>query len=215
MTRNVPARKVDSESSGTLSERLTRVVLEMVGRIPDTDEHKSRGPDHRARAIGAAAANKAALAAGTLALPPGPLGWLTIVPELVAIWRIQRQMVADIAGAYGVSAELTRSHMLYCLFRHAAAQALRDVGMQVGARLLIQDVPLRVIERAAAKIGVHLSRRLAGRGIARWLPLIGALGVGAYAYYDTGQVARTAIALFSNGEPEKPKLARRVRVRKD
>lgn len=216
MAKNVPARKIDDEHNGSsLSERLTRVVLEMVGRIPETDEHQSRGPDHRARAIGAAAANKAALAAGTLALPPGPLGWLTIVPELVAIWRIQRQMVADIAGAYGVSAELTRSHMLYCLFRHAAAQALRDVGMQVGARLLIQDVPLRVIERAAAKIGVHLSRRLAGRGIARWLPLIGALGVGAYAYYDTGQVARTAIALFSNGEPAKPKLARRVRVRKD
>jgi hypothetical protein len=28
------------------------------------------------------------------------------------------------------------------------------------------------------------------------LPVIGALGVGAYAYYDTGQVARTAIDLF-------------------
>jgi hypothetical protein len=26
--------------------------------------------------------------------------------------------------------------------------------------------------------------------------VIGALGVGAYAYYDTGQVARTAIAMF-------------------
>ena len=28
------------------------------------------------------------------------------------------------------------------------------------------------------------------------MPVIGALGVGAYAYYDTGQVARTAIDLF-------------------
>jgi hypothetical protein len=28
--------------------------------------------------------------------------------------------------------------------------------------------------------------------------VIGALGVGAYAYYDTGQVASTAIALFEN-----------------
>lgn len=215
MTKQVPARRVDDDGNGdTLSERLTRAVLEIAGRIPQTEEHKSRGPDERARAIGAAAANKAALAAGTLALPPGPFGWLTIVPELVAIWRIQRQMVADIAGAYGVSADLTRSHMLYCLFRHAAAQALRDVGVQVGARLLIQDVPLRVIERIASKIGISLSKRLAGRGIARWLPVIGAIGVGAYAYYDTGQVARTAIALFSNGEPPTEKLARRVRIKK-
>ncbi|MEO5559856.1 MAG: hypothetical protein ABIO49_08485 [Dokdonella sp.] len=216
MAKNIPARRVDNaDNGGTLSERLTRAVLEMAGRIPETEEHKSRGPDHRARAIGAAAANKAALAAGTLALPPGPLGWLTIVPELIAIWRIQRQMVADIAGAYGVSADLTRSHMLFCLFRHAAAQAMRDIGVQVGARLLIQDVPLRVIEKVAAKIGISLSKRLAGRGIARWLPVVGAIGVGAYAYYDTGQVARTAIALFSNGEPPEPKLAKRVRIKKD
>jgi len=214
MAKNVPARRVE-DSSMNLGGRLTAAILEIAGRVPDTAEHKSRGPDHRARAIATAAANKAALAAGTLALPPGPFGWLTIVPELVAIWRIQSQMVADIAGAYGVSAELTRSHMLYCLFRHAAAQALRDVGVQVGARLLIQDLPLRALEKIAAKIGLGLSKRLAGRGIARWLPVIGALGVGAYAYYDTGQVAHTAIALFSNGEPPPEKLARRVRVKKD
>ena len=194
MAKNVPARRVDAPQ--TLADRLTRAVLDLASDVPDTSEHKSRGPDHRARSIASSAANRAALAAGTLALPPGPVGWLTIVPELVAIWRIQRQMVADIAGAYGVSAELTQSRMLYCLFRHAAAQAVRDVAVQVGARLLIQDLPLRAIEKIAAKIGVSVSKRLVGRGIARWLPVIGALGVGAYAYYDTGQVARTAIDLF-------------------
>jgi hypothetical protein len=194
MTKHVPARRIDAPQR--LVERLTRAILDVAGEVPDTAEHRSRSPDARAREIASSAATRAALAAGTLALPPGPVGWLTIVPELAAIWRIQRQMVADIAGVYGVSAELTRSRMLYCLFRHAAAQAMRDVAVQVGARILIQDVPLRAIERIAAKIGVSLSKRLVGRGIARWLPVIGALGVGAYAYYDTGQVARTAIDVF-------------------
>lgn len=200
MPRHIPARRIE-EDSGALGARLTRSILDIAGRIPATDEPASRGPAHRVGAIAAAAANKAALAAGTLALPPGPLGWLTLLPELAAIWRIQRQMVADIAGAYGATAELTRAHMLYCLFRHAAAQALRDVGVQVGGRLLIQEVPLRVIERVAAAIGVGLSRRLVGNGIARWLPVIGAFGVSAYAYYDTRQVARTAIALFGQQAP--------------
>jgi hypothetical protein len=203
VAKNVPARRVDAPE--TLADRLTRAVLDLASEVPDTSEHKSRGPDQRARTIASSAANRAALAAGTLALPPGPIGWLTIVPELAAIWRIQRQMVADIAGAYGVSAELTQSRMLYCLFRHAAAQAVRDVAVQVGARLLIQDVPLRVIEKIAAKIGVSVSKRLLGRGIARWLPVIGALGVGAYAYYDTGQVARTAIDLFGAEAASKPR----------
>lgn len=200
MAQNIPALRVDDDADDSRSSRLTRTILDLVGYVPSTDEHRAKGPHERAHALASAAANKAALAAGTLALPPGPLGWLTLVPELAAIWRIQRQMVADIAGAYGVSADLTRSHMLYCLFRHAAAQAVRDVGVQVGARLLIQDVPLRAIEKIAAKIGLDVSKRLAGRGIARWLPVVGALGVGAYAYYDTTQVARTAIALFSSGE---------------
>ena len=195
MTKNVPARRIDAPQR--LVDKLTHAILDLAGEVPETDEHKSRGPQQRARAIASSAANRAALAAGTLALPPGPIGWLTIVPELVTIWRIQRQMVADIAGAYGVSADLTPSRMLYCLFRHAAAQAMRDVVVQVGARLLIQDVPLRVIERIATKVGVSVSKRLVGRGIARWLPVIGALGVGAYAYYDTGQVARTAMTLFA------------------
>ena len=200
MTRNIPARKVEPQPESALRKRLTHTILEIAGNVPDTDEHKVHGPERRARAIAGAAANKAALTAGTLALPPGPLGWLTILPELTYIWRIQSQMVADIAGAYGASAGLTRSHMLHCLFRHAAAQALRDIGAQVGARLLIQDVPLRVIERTASKIGVSVSKRIAGQGIARWLPVIGAVGVGAYAYYDTAQVARSAIALFGDSD---------------
>ena len=41
-----------------------------------------------------------------------------------------------------------------------------------------------------------LSRRALGRGATRWLPIVGAVGVGAYAYHDTAQVAATAIDLF-------------------
>ena len=205
MSRHIPARPTGADSDSPLRGPLARTILDMIGTVPDSDEHASRTPKRRADAIADAAANTAALAAGTLALPPGPLGWLTILPELAAIWRIQRQMVADIAGVYGASADLTRSHMLHCLFRHAAVQALRDVGVQVGARLLIQDVPLRAIERIAARIGVDVSRRLVGRGITRWLPVVGAVGVGAYAWYDTRQVARTAIALFSAPRDSAPR----------
>jgi hypothetical protein len=195
MSEYIEPRRIEPE--GRPNERLTRLVLKIAGYVPKTGERKSGGPERRARAIMSEAANKAALAAGTLALPPGPLGWLTILPELAAVWRIQRQMVADIAGAYGVDARLDTSQMMYCLFRYTAAQAVRDVAVQVGARAFVQDAPLHVIEKAATKIGVGMSGRLAGRSIARWLPVIGALGVGAYAYYDTGRVARTAIELFS------------------
>ena len=45
-------------------------------------------------------------------MPPGPLGWLTIAPELLAVWKIQAQMVSDLAGVYGKAATLTREHMV-------------------------------------------------------------------------------------------------------
>ena len=178
------------------AEKITDAILNFVGKIPRTDEHKRSDPTSRSRAVASAAAAKAAATAGALALPPGPLGWLTILPELVAVWKIQAQMVSDIAAVYGKKASLTREQMLYALFRHMAAQAVRDLVARVGERMLVRRVTLQALQAIAQKIGVRVSHRAVGKGIARWLPIVGALGVGAYAYYDTGQVAATAIELF-------------------
>lgn len=176
--------------------RIAAAILDLIGHPPASGESRSDDPDGRARAIANAAAAKAALAAGGLALPIGPLGWLTILPELLAVWRLQAQMVADIGAAYGKDARLTREQMLYCLFRHAAAQIVRDLVVRVGERALVRRASAAVLQGVATQVGARLARRAAGAGLARWLPVAGALGVGAYAYYDTGQVARTAIELF-------------------
>jgi len=178
---------------------VARAILEFVSRIPESDvPAATRGTaEEECRRLASSAANKAALTAGSLALPPGPLGWLTVLPELVAIWRIQGQLVSDIASVYGKTAKLGREQMLWCLFRHTAAQAFRDVAIRVGDRLVFRTAATSVLQRVAGRIGVSVSKRAVGKGISRWLPIVGALGVGAYAYYDTGQVAKTAIDLFS------------------
>jgi hypothetical protein len=175
-----------------------KAILEFVSRIPESDVPRIKGDAaEECRRLAASAAQKAAITAGTLALPPGPLGWLTVLPELVAIWRIQGQLVSDIAAAYGKTPKLGREQMLWCLFRHTAAQAFRDVAIRVGDRLVFRTTATSVLQRLAGRIGVSVSKRAVGKGISRWLPIVGALGVGAYAYYDTGQVAKTAIDLFS------------------
>ncbi|UPG94100.1 hypothetical protein [Luteibacter aegosomatissinici] len=178
---------------------VAKAILEFVSRIPESEVPKAaRGSaEEECRRLASAAANKAALTAGSLALPPGPLGWLTVLPELVAIWRIQGQLVSDIAAAYGKTAKLGREQMLWCLFRHTAAQAFRDIAIRVGDRLVFRTTATSVLQRLAGRIGVSVTKRAVGKGISRWLPVVGALGVGAYAYYDTGQVAKTAIELFS------------------
>ena len=176
--------------------KLLDVLERFLAELPHTNERESRRSEERAREIARHAAIKAAMVSGGLALPPGPLGYVTIIPDLVGIWKIQGQMVADIAGTFGQTAYLGREQMLYCLFRHAAAQALRDVVVRVGERVLIRRTALRVTDQGLRRIGVRITQRLAGGAIARWLPIVGAVGVGAYAYYDTGQVAETTIDLF-------------------
>ncbi|HEY0198435.1 MAG TPA: hypothetical protein VGC19_07855 [Rhodanobacter sp.] len=191
-TSQVPAVIVPAEHN-----RVTQAILDFVSQVPDSKVGNSKDPGTEARRLGSRAAQRAALTAGSLALPPGPLGWLTLLPELVAIWKIQGQMVSDIAAAYGRHATLGREQMLWCLFRHTAAQAFRDLVVRMGDRLVFRRMSHGIAQRVARQVGVKLTQRTVSEGISRWLPVVGALGVGAYAYYDTGQVASTAIALFS------------------
>ena len=175
---------------------LSDKVLALVAQPPEPGCVPSARPaDAAARAI-EGAAGKAALAAGTLALPPGPLGWATIAPEMLAVWHIQRQLVADIAALYGRSAELGPTQMLWCLFRHTAAQALRDLTVRVGERVIVRPAAQALLQRAAAAVGMHLGKQAASRALSRWVPLVGAAGVGAYAWWDTRQVGRAALQLF-------------------
>lgn len=219
MSKPHPAARFSSRTAArdSLSERL----LELVGHIPSPRTNASKDPATRAKSLARSTAIKTAATAGTLALPPGPLGWLTIAPELLAVWKMQRQMVSDIAGLYGREDLLSREQMLYCLFGHNAAGAFRDVVIRAGERYLIRKAPLSALYAIANKIIVRIAQRSASRLVTRWIPVAGALGVAGYVYVDTGKVADTAIALFASDvsiedeatavEPAavKPKRARR------
>lgn len=177
--------------------RLAQAVLDVVAAIPASTEASSVTPRDRAMALAHRASKKAAAISGGAALMPGPAGLLTLLPDIIGVWKVQAQMVADIAAAYGKSATLGKEQMLYCLFRHLFTQGLRDIIVRAGERYLVQRTSLQLFQAIAMKIGVRLSERALGKAMARYLPLVGATGVAAYAYFDTRKVAATAIELFS------------------
>jgi hypothetical protein len=177
-------------------DQIVALLERVTSTVPASPELRRSEPAERAQELTYAAASNAGAVAGALALPPGPIGLLTVIPDLVAVWNIQRQLVADIAACYGKTAELHRETMVYCLFRHAAAQVVRDLVVRLGTRLLLRRATVATMERSLQRIGVAISRRAVGRGVARWLPIAGAVGVGAYAFYDTVQVGNTARELF-------------------
>jgi hypothetical protein len=190
-----------------VSNRVTEAILKLVASVPKSNEHESSTPDARARALARIAARTSAGISGGAALVPGPLGLLSLLPDMVGVWRVQTQMVSDIAAVYGKTATLTKEQMIYCLFKHTAAQLLRDVVVRSGERFLVRPVSLRMMQGLVAKISVTVGQRAIGKTVARYAPVIGAIGVGGYAYYDTSNVAKAAMALFSkevvllDGEP--------------
>lgn len=188
-----------SVTKQAIVERLTDAVLKLVGQVPASNVPPgtlATEQSARAEAIAAAACKKAATISAGLALPAGPWGMATVLPDLMLIWQLQARMVADIAAVYGRSAELGREHMLWCLFKHSSAQALRDFAVRSGERWLIRKAGTAAIQAAAKAIGIRLSQQMVGKSAARFVPLLGAAGVGVYAYRDTRAVAKAAIALF-------------------
>jgi hypothetical protein len=191
------AGQPDDSTRHDVAGRIGRAVLDVLGSAPASSQPASAQPADAVRRATKAAAAKAATAAGTLALPPGPLGWLTVLPELLAVWRIQAQLVADIAAIHGKRGHVTREQMLYCLFKHTASQAVRDLVVRAGERWLVKQLGGAALQAVARRVGVRLSQQGVSRVASRWLPVVGAMGVAAYAYYDTSQVARAASELFS------------------
>ncbi|MEO6993109.1 MAG: hypothetical protein ABI273_05750 [Lacunisphaera sp.] len=191
------------------SNKITAFLAELVGIIPGTSERPEEKPEIRTRRITKKAAMRAGALSSMLAIPPGPLGFATVIPDLMGIWRLQRQMVADVAGVFGTSAELKTETMVYCLFKHGGAALTRDLVVRAGERILIRDASIRSIRIILSRVGLTISERVITKSLCRFIPLLGAVGLGAYAYYDTTQVAATAIALFSGSRKlVPPRLSR-------
>jgi hypothetical protein len=174
------------------SKDVTGVIERVISAVPAPRTRPVEDAAKAAEELARAAARQAALLSGSMALPPGPLGMLTVLPELYLIWKVQRQMVADIFALHDRTAELTSAHMLFCLFRHLASQVFRDVAVRAGERVLIQQLSSGALKSAVSTLGSSIAQRLAGKATSRWIPVVGAAAVGAYAYWDTLQVAKTA-----------------------
>jgi hypothetical protein len=193
----IPAKENgNGASKADPAKAIAKALLAIVAAVPSTSEHTNIRPRERALKIQTAAAFKAAAVSGGMALPPGPWALATILPDLFAVWRIQAQMVADIAGVFGKAGSLSQEQMIYCLFKHAAAQVVRDLVSRVGERVVFRRATMKLLQTIATKLGSRVSKRVLARSVSRWLPVLGSASVAGYAYYDTRRVGMTAIDLF-------------------
>lgn len=180
-----------------VATRVADTILNLVAVVPGSLEATRPAPRERAEWLTRRAARAAASISAGAAMVPGPFGVWSLLPDIYGVWKVQAQLVSDLAALHGKTGSVTREQMLYCLFKHTASQLLRDVVVRSGERYLVRRLSSRVLERLAGRIGLRIGQRAMGKMAARFVPLVGAGVVGGYAYYDTRQVAATAIALFS------------------
>ncbi|HEX2679488.1 MAG TPA: hypothetical protein VHM19_22710 [Polyangiales bacterium] len=205
-----PTSPSSTQASGdardeSVAAQLTQKILEVLVSVPPTREPPSADPHARARTLRRNAAAKSAAVSGTLSLPAGLVGMMTVVPDMVLVWRIQAQLVADIAGAFGKGSTLTREEILYCVFEHVVAESsLRGLVTRVGERYVVRRTTAATFRRVATRLGIRLAERRIGRTITRAVPLVGAAGVAWYAWGDTRRVGKSAVTLFEHDVVDAP-----------
>lgn len=180
-----------------VATQITGVLLNVVLSIPKSNEMALSTPEPRLTELINTACRTTAGISGGAALVPGPLGMLTLLPDMYAIWRVQSQLVADIAAVYGKTGTLGKEQMLWCLFKHSAAHVAGDFVVQVGERYIVHPSSLLLIQKAVGFLGIKIAQRALGKSVARYLPVLGAAAVASYAYVDTKKVGAAAKALFS------------------
>ena len=194
------------EKMEKIKEKLSSLLFELITDIPESLYSPTENSDDKINKLIRQAAIKASAVSATLSVPAGVTGVLTSIPDIAAIWRIQAQLVSDIAATYGKFAQLSREAMVWCLFRHSAAQLVRDIAVRTGSRIVVQKLSLAALEALLKKIGLKISTKLLGKIALRASPAIGAIGNGAYSFYDTYEVGKTAAAYFKAlaDNPEEP-----------
>ncbi|MCQ2062300.1 MAG: EcsC family protein [Fibrobacter sp.] len=185
-----------NDTKENVKDKLASVLFDLITDIPDSLHIPLSVPEEKVKRLTQQAALKAATVSATLSVPAGFTGVLTSIPDIVAVWKIQAQLVADIAATYGKLALLSREAMVWCLFRHSAASLLRDIAVRTGSRIVVQKISTTALKAILQKVGLKISTKFVGKTLVRAIPALGALGNGAYTYYDTNEVGKTAAAYF-------------------
>jgi hypothetical protein len=195
------AKRERSQETAALGRKLTEALLKVVGDIPRSKEEPSEDPAGRAAELAKRAALDAAVISGGLALPAGPLAVLTLLPDLLLLWKRQAKLVADMAAAHGKHGDLSQNAMLYCLFKHTASDAVETLAVPAGDGIVLRKSTVKTLKRVAAAVGVRVAQRLLRRQFARVIPVLGIVGVAGYAYYDTAQVGETTLGFLKGKKP--------------
>ncbi len=147
------------------------------------------------------AAQRAFKISTALGLIPGPVGIATIFPEIVALTKLQLNLIGRIARYHNKQEKVTRE-LILLIFGNVVGIAVGEaVIKRAGTTLVIKSVQTRVMRALARQVGSRIIDRAAQKAIARWIPMVLAPVFGYFSRSMTEKIGREAERIFA-GEIE-------------
>jgi hypothetical protein len=142
---------------------------------------------------------KTASVSAALAIPGGVAGFVSMIPEIASIWRMQAQMVGSIAHSYGYEKTHAREQMIWCIFKQFGYSVVSKYVFQRGGVFVVKQMNSQAFQSAITAIGVKMIKHQGGKAATRIIPVAGSLASGALSYRDTHRVGKNALRLYSSG----------------
>lgn len=150
-------------------------------------------------------ANTNAMIAGGFSLIPGPWGLLALIPEMVMVVQNQVRMIYDIGVASGKGDVLTRELVLSIALSASGTSAMSVLTMK-GSTVLVRRTSLRMFQKLVKVFAGKVTQQMVKSAVAKWLPIIGALAIGAWTRYTTLEIGRKAKELLAGSIELEPSV---------
>lgn len=193
---------VISGQAGALSARISEGLADAVDQVVQQKRAQwcnDRGgppPVADMDAIIANSANLNAAVAGGVSLIPGPWGMAAAVPEVVLILRNQVAMICDLIAAAGKPGIISKELVLGILL---SSSGIVGIGLLTihGGKVVIRRASLRVLQKIIVLLGGRVTQQLLKSMISKWLPVVGAVAMAAWARVSTKRLGEQAKSILS------------------
>ncbi|MDD5168966.1 MAG: hypothetical protein PHN75_09120 [Syntrophales bacterium] len=143
------------------------------------------------------AAGKTFWVSTTLSAVWGPVGLATVLPEIMAVMKIQMNLVYKIAN-YHQKQNVPHHTAIVLIFANALGLTIGPRLLRTaGTRLIVKSLSLPVISAIARKIGAEMVTKISQRAAGRWIPLLAAPIFGHFSRKMTIKIGSEAERLFS------------------
>lgn len=184
-----------------LQEKLEERMFDLFDQvIKDRGKYYSKNSDKipvpgNVPSIISSYANQNAVISGGSGLVPGPMGMLTIVPELALVIRNQMSMVYDIGVAYGYGKKLN-AELLIGVFGYALGSGALGLLVIHGQKVLVRRASLQFMQKVIQLMAGKVTQRVLKSMVSKWLPIAGAVALAAWSKLSTHLIAERAISVF-------------------